>query len=74
MENADRELLMRVVETDPDLKRLYFEHVKLEKQVERLSYYARYSSSASLRRQELKKQKLRGMDNIMSILKEHRVG
>ncbi|HQH27149.1 MAG TPA: DUF465 domain-containing protein, partial [Oligoflexia bacterium] len=52
---------------------LYEEHLELEKEVEKLERYAAYSSSAALRHKQLKKEKLRGMDAIMSILHEHRV-
>lgn len=72
MEKVDRELLLSLVPINPDLKKLYEEHVRLEKEVERLERYAKYSSSAQLRHKTLKKRKLQGMDNIMSILNQYR--
>lgn len=74
MEKTDHELLLSIASTDPTLKKLYDEHRKLEKQVERFERYAAYSASARLRQQELKKEKLRGMDDIMAILKQHKQG
>lgn len=72
MENTDRELLMRIVPSDPNLKKLYNRHRKLEREVENLERYASYSTTARLRQRELKKAKLRGMEEIMAILNEHR--
>lgn len=72
MEQADRELLLSLAATNRYVKRLYDEHMKLEKDVERFGWYAVYSSSAALKQKELKKAKLRGMETLMSIVSEHR--
>ena len=72
MESADHELLMNVVFSDTELKKLYNRHRKLEKEVENLERYAAYSSSAALRQRELKKLKLRGMERIMARLTEYK--
>ena len=72
MEKVDQELLLELAPAHPELKRLYEEHLKLEKEVERLERYSKYSSSAELRHKTLKKRKLMGMDTIMAILAEHR--
>ena len=72
MEKADQELLLAIVPSNPDLKKLYNHHRKLEREVENLSRYAVYSSSAALRQRELKKQKLHSMEQIMAILHGHR--
>lgn len=74
MENTDRELLMRIVPSNPNLKKLYDRHRKLEREVENLERYASYSAAARLRQQNLKKEKLRGMEMIMAILHQHRGG
>ncbi len=73
MEKRDEELVLHLAENDSHLRELYEEHLELEKEVEKLERYAAYSSSAALRHKQLKKEKLRGMDAIMSILHEHRV-
>jgi len=72
MERADHELLMDVMFSDTELKKLYNRHRKLEKEVENLERYAAYSSSAALRQRELKKLKLRGMERIMARLTKYR--
>ena len=73
MEKKDQELLFQLAESNPYLKQLYDEHIKLDEEVEKLERYAAYSSTAALRHKQLKKEKLRGMDTIMSILNEARV-
>lgn len=72
MEKADHDLLMSILFSDPEMKKLYDRHRKLEKEVENLERYASYSSSAALRQRELKKLKLRGMEEIMAKLSVHR--
>lgn len=73
MEKCDQELLLRIADSNPHLKQLYEEHLKLDEEVEKLERYAAYSSSAALRHKQMKKEKLHGMDVIMSILNEYRV-
>jgi uncharacterized protein YdcH (DUF465 family) len=73
MEKADHELLLTIVPSNPNLKKLYERHRKLEREVESVGRYTAYSSAAALRQRELKKLKLRGMEEIMTILNEHRV-
>ena len=72
MEQADRDLLSDMARANVTVRKLLNEHRKLEKKVEQFGRYAAYSSAAALRHKELKKEKLRGMDKIMSYLQEHR--
>ena len=72
MKKADQELLEDIIPSNVNLRRLYDRHRKLEKEVESIGRYARYSSAASLRQRELKKLKLQGMEEIMTILREYR--
>lgn len=72
MEKSDRDLLEELASNDTNLKRMYDRHLKLEREVERFGRYAKYSSTAALRQKELKKEKLRGMDHMMAIVKSHR--
>ncbi|MCB0325388.1 MAG: hypothetical protein KDD69_17515 [Bdellovibrionales bacterium] len=72
MEQADRDLLLHILATDRNLKRLYDQHLKLEKEVEQFGRYVAYSSAAALKQKELKKAKLLKKERIMSILNEHR--
>ncbi len=72
MNKADEELLQAIAPTNPTLKKLYQEHLKLEKEVSHFELYSHYSTSADLQQKMLKKQKLKGMEQIMSILARHR--
>ena len=72
MEKADRELILTLSKSNPRLKKLYHEHVKLDKMVIRCERYAKYSPSASLKAKELKIEKLRGVDEMMKIISEAR--
>lgn len=71
MEKLEQELLEKIVPINPELRQLYNRHRKLEKEVERFGRYAAYSSSAALKHQELKKEKLRDKDRIIALLKAH---
>ncbi len=72
MEKTDQELLLKIVTLNPDLKKLYDRHRKLERELESVSQYVAYSSAAALRARELKKEKLRKKEEIMGILRDHR--
>lgn len=72
MEKADRELLMKLAPVDYTLRRLYEEHLHLEKELAEIEHLSSYSGAISMREKEIKKQKLRGMDSIMSILSSYR--
>ena len=72
MEKADQELLFRIAAADTRLKRLYDLHQKLEEEVAKYGRYAPYSSSAAIHEIELKKEKLRTKEMIMTILNEYR--
>ena len=73
MEKVEQELIEKIVPFNSKLRTLYSRHRKLEKEVERLGRYAAYSSSAALKHRELKKEKLLGKQEIMSIINEHRL-
>jgi len=72
MEKYDHELIEELMPGDQKLKKLYSEHIKLEKEVSRFESYAGYSPSAALKQKEMKKAKLRGVEKIMTILRKHR--
>ncbi len=72
MEKYDHDLIEELMPGDKKLKKLYSQHIKLEKEVSRFERYANYSPSAALRQKEMKKIKLRGVEEIMTILKKHR--
>ncbi len=71
MEKIEEEILVELVERDPQIKKLYTQHQKLEREIASVSQYAVFSPAAKLRAQELKKEKLRGRDELMSILRRY---
>lgn len=73
MEKIDYELLRELAPDNLQLRQLYQKHAKLEREVERFSRYAPYSSSAALKKQELKKQKLIQKERILSYLDKHKI-
>ncbi|MBL7661624.1 hypothetical protein JNK13_02620 [bacterium] len=72
MENTDRELLLNLTNSNYTLRRLYHEHLELEHKLESLRSSTAALLNASAEEKALKWRKLRGMDRIMSILKEHK--
>jgi len=72
MENADKELLERILPENPRLHALYKAHLKLGQKIDHLENYEAYSPSTALQLKELKKEKLNGMDEIMTILAYHK--
>lgn len=72
MEKLDHELLLKVISDNHNLKKLYDEHLKLEQELSKLEKLAAFSTAAEVHHKQLKKQKLKGMDGIMSILNQYR--
>ncbi len=68
MEIAEKEILLKSLSLNPLLKKLYSRHQKLEKEVEHIRHYARYSAAASLKHSQLKKEKLRGKEELLAML------
>ncbi len=71
MEKLNHELLASFIPTNPDLKKIYMKHKKLNKEVENLEKFTAYSSSARLRQKELKKQKLYTVEKMIEIIKSY---
>ena len=72
MEKFERELILSLCPSIPRLRDLYEEHLKLEREVERFEQYSAYSASAQIRSHELKKEKLKGVDDMMAIISDYR--
>lgn len=68
MEDIEYELIGKIVPHHPHLKKLYSEHLKIEKELDHLEQYARYSPAAEVKHRELKKIKLRGKEKMMAII------
>ena len=72
MEKPDQELLLTVVDENPRLKELYEEHLRYEKELAEFEASPARATWDEAREKRLKKQKLKGMDMIMSILVDYR--
>ncbi len=74
MEKKLKDIVFESLPKNPELKKLYLRHKKLEKEVERFEQYARYSTAAALRHKELKKEKLKGKEEILALIASSGVG
>ena len=72
MEQYETELLERLLPTNPELAKLWHEHLELEKQLDDLGNRVYLSATEQMEVQRLKKIKLAGRDRIESILASHR--
>jgi uncharacterized protein YdcH (DUF465 family) len=72
MENSDRELLKRAMQSDTRLRRLYDRHLSLESKLNRMGTMTFLTPSEQMEKQRLKKVKLHGVDEMMLLLQEHR--
>jgi len=68
MEQRDLELIEAWKEKDPELKRLWAEHLEFEEQLEQFNARVYLSSAEQLERKVLQKKKLAGRDAIERIL------
>ncbi|MBX7139096.1 MAG: DUF465 domain-containing protein [Oligoflexia bacterium] len=71
MENADRELILKVSRSNIMLKRLYDEHVALESTLTRFQNRKFLTPQEEVEEKKLKKKKLMGVDLMMSIVYGH---
>ncbi len=72
MEARDEQLILSVVDRDPELKRLHEEHVQLEKQLAQLNHKGFLNAEEEVERKRLQKVKLAGKDRMMEILTRYR--
>lgn len=68
MEQREEQMIASVVEQDPELRRLYEEHLELEKRLEELNAKGHLSTEEDFEKKRMQKQKLVGKDKIMEIL------
>lgn len=69
MEKHEEELILSLLDKDPELKQRYDEHSDFERQLERFNGKAHLSAEEEVERKRLQKLKLAGKDRIMEILK-----
>jgi uncharacterized protein YdcH (DUF465 family) len=72
LEKKDIELLQKLAEGNPELKKLYDEHMFLEEQVKDFESRKYLSTLEEMEKKNLQKKKLFGKDRIQKILAAHR--
>ena len=72
MEAKDEQLILSLVDRDPELKRCYEEHVQLEKRLAAMNHKGFLNQEEEVERKKLQKVKLAGKDRIMEILNKYR--
>lgn len=72
MESMDEQLILSLVDRDPELKRLHEEHVQLEKQLAQMNHKGFLNAEEEVERKRLQKVKLAGKDRMMAILGRYR--
>ena len=72
MEPRDVALIERLLPAHPELRRLWEEHLRLDRELEELRDRRFLTSEEEARRRDLQKTKLAGRDRIETILRDHR--
>lgn len=72
MEKKDEELILTLLDREPELRRYYEEHVDLERQLGAFQHRAYLSPEEEVHKKRLQKLKLAGKDRMMEILARHR--
>lgn len=68
MEQRDLDLIVEWKERDPELKKLWTEHLEFEEQLEAFNKRVYLSAAEQIERRTLQKKKLKGRDQIERIL------
>ena len=74
MEKKDEELILTLLENDPQLKSYYEEHLVLERELAEFNRRLYLTPEQEMEKKQLQKRKLSGKDKIMEILDRHRGG
>ena len=72
MELREETLIRSLMETDPELRQHYEEHVALKQRLEELRQQPFLTEEEEIEQKRIQKQKLAGKDRIMEILSRHR--
>jgi uncharacterized protein len=72
MEEADLQLIRKLIPKDKALKGLWDEHQGYEEKLEQLNKRRYLSTEEEIRRKEIQKLKLQGKDKIEEILRKYR--
>ena len=74
MERTEQELIVSLLDKDPELKKYYEEHQELEKQLEDFQHKSHLTPLEEVEKKRLQKLKLAGKDKIMEIVGRYRHG
>lgn len=72
MENKEEQVIVSLLDKDPELKKYYEEHQELEKKLAELQHKHYLSTDEEVEMKRIQKLKLVGKDKIMEILGKHR--
>jgi hypothetical protein len=72
MENREEQVIVSLLEKDPELKKFYEEHQELEKQLAVFQHKHLLSADEEVEMKRIQKLKLAGKDKIMEILGKHK--
>ncbi|MBI2359553.1 MAG: DUF465 domain-containing protein [Deltaproteobacteria bacterium] len=72
MERGEEQLIVSLLDKDPELKKYYDEHQELEKRLLGYQHKAYLTPVEEVEKKRLQKLKLAGKDKIMEILGRHR--
>ena len=72
MEAKEEALIRSLIDTNPELRWYYEEHVELKRQLEDLRQKPYLTEEEEIEQKRIQKQKLAGKDRIMEILARHR--
>ena len=74
MEAKEEEFIRSLIDSDPELRQYYEEHVGLKQRLEELRQKPYLTPAEEVEEKRIQKQKLAGKDRIMEILAHHRQG
>lgn len=74
MESAERELIMKAIQSNIQLRRLYEEHLALEDKLLAFERRRFLTSQEEVEAKRLKFKKLHGKEKMMAMLAENQVG
>jgi hypothetical protein len=72
MENKEEQVIVSLLDKDPELKRFYEEHQELERQLAVFQHKHLLSADEEIEMKRIQKLKLAGKDKMMAILGKHR--
>jgi len=72
MEVKEEATIRSLIDTDPELRRHYEEHVELKRRLEDLRQKPYLTEDEEVEQKRIQKQKLAGKDRMMEILARHR--